>query len=329
MSLSMRDGEWYIAQGNDLIPAPPEDHNDHGARMIFERALSAVKEQVSQSLGRPIEIATISRPTFFNDSSTMALLEAFKAVEPAYLRPWQTIDSSNAARLGYDLASCRGFGLGQNCDLDDIYRVILIDYNDSYLDFELLEIDLEIGTSFVKGRHRHSHLGARCSSDFIQFGGDDSTGSVARFLASYLPRQLQSNLGSKPNFDAISRAGCRAGEGKHSQSLQKAFKVFLKGHDLGDQAAEEKATAKSGQWEMVRAIVVTGDASETALAQMREQVAGSIPQDLLLHGIFKDDIDPLYVRAVGAGHRGRHQLMTPGFMDDIDEGFILPLHDEL
>ena len=81
----------------------------------------------------------------------------------------------------------------------------------------------------------------------------------------------------------------------------------------------------------LRAVILSGDASAPGFDALKIAVAAALGdrKDKL-----RDAIEPLYVGAVGAGERGRYQLLTPGFFDDhlctvgVDHPSV-PEHDEL
>ncbi|KAL8768083.1 MAG: hypothetical protein Q9209_005626 [Squamulea sp. 1 TL-2023] len=79
-------------------------------------------------------------------------------------------------------------------------------------------------------------------------------------------------------------------------------------------------------WDYVRAVIISGDASELGLQRLRSSVNGALSQH---KDKTRDSIDPLYVEAMGAAQRGRHQILTPGFLDDIVLTNYVVEHDEL
>lgn len=79
------------------------------------------------------------------------------------------------------------------------------------------------------------------------------------------------------------------------------------------------------KWNAIRAIVISGEAPESAFGDLLRW----IPTVLGEHqDKIRSSIDPWYVGAVGAAQRGRYQMLTPSFLDDMPLGNRV-LHDEL
>lgn len=267
-------GQWYIREEEDLVPAPPETHDPEQAQSLFTAALRSIRKEASNALHHPVEIATVTRPRHFNDSSKGAVIDAVMQIEPSIKQPWRVIDSVNAARLAYGLDSCAGLGLEENaCDMEEgLHLVIFVEYNEKYLELTVAEVAED--TFGVDGQIRLHALGA-AALDF------------------------------RPSKDT------------HYQRVRDALQAFMADRHLTPDHYHK--------WSSLRAVVISGDAPESAIGDLLRWIPAVL-------GVHKDkirnSIDPQYIGAVGAAHRGRHQVLTPGFFDDIDSSNIVP-HDEL
>ncbi|KAL9039012.1 MAG: hypothetical protein Q9180_002786, partial [Flavoplaca navasiana] len=152
-------GKWYVREGGSLIPAPPDLHDHDRTQSIFNDALRTIQEAASQTLQRPLQIATVSVPQHFNDSSEFAVVEAFKQVEPSYKQPWQVIRSGAATWLAYGLYTCEALGLNHDkCDVDDdLNTIIMVEYDETY--FQLSIADVGSVTCNIETRVRYADLG--------------------------------------------------------------------------------------------------------------------------------------------------------------------------
>ncbi|CAL8581399.1 hypothetical protein XPA_007093 [Xanthoria parietina] len=293
-------GEWYIREGGTLVPAPPELHNTNRSQAIFVDALRKIQEAASEALQRPVQIASVSIPQYFNHSSTEAVMEAFKEVEPSYKQPWQVIRSVAATGLAYRLNTCEAFGLDNDtCDIDEgPHLVIMVEYRETY--FQLFVADLGAETVNIMAHVRYKNLGENAILDVANHANREG--------------RAQKILQNDDDRDAAT-----AIEKKHFAKMENVLSEFLM-----------KCETTSGYpdwWDDVRAVVISGDASESGLQRLRSSVDGALGQhkDMLL-----DSIDPLYVEARGAAQRGRHQVLNPSFLvDKSPMGNIIVEHDEL
>lgn len=112
------------------------------AQHIFTTALRSIIEEASDVLHRPVEIATVSPPRHFNDSSQEAIIVAAMQIEPTMKQPWQVIDSVNAARLAYGLDTCVAFGFNEDaCDMEEeVHLIVFMEYSPDYLELTVAEI---------------------------------------------------------------------------------------------------------------------------------------------------------------------------------------------
>lgn len=158
----MKYGEWFIENGDNVVPAPPDTHSADSAISIFTETLLAIKKAATNALSDSnLTIGGISRPSFFNSSSIEAVMDAAKPVEPAWRQPYQVMSPFHASRMAYKLNSCEGFGPDfENCYIDDEdgHLFLLIKYESRHLQFHLLHVVSE--GVFVLGRERYEDLGA-------------------------------------------------------------------------------------------------------------------------------------------------------------------------
>ena len=295
----MSQGEWYIREGGTLVPAPPELYDINRSQAILVDALRKIKEAASKALQRPVQIASVSIPQHFNDSSTEAVIEAFKEVEPSYKQPWQVIKSVGATWLAYGLYTCEAFGLNHDtCDIDeDSHRVLVVEYQETYLQLIIAEVGAVTWSS--RTRVRYSDLGE----------------NAILHAADHANREARAQK-ILQNDDSDAATTIKT---KHYAKIEGTLSEFL--------TKCESESAYPDWWDDVRAVVISGDASESGLQHLRSCIDGALGQhkDKLL-----DSIDPLYVEARGAAQRGRHQVLNPNFLvDKTPMGNIIIEHDEL
>lgn len=292
-----RFAKWYISTGDSLVPAPPDTHGPQGAQSIFASAIHHIKAAASTALHQPVEIATVSRPRYLNDSSAEAVINAALEIEPTIKQPWQVIDSINAARLAYRLDTCEGLGLDLGtCDMEDgVHRVLFVEYNIRYLELVVAEVTDQ--TCGVKGQVRLPKLGA---------------GQVSRLVdeAEWLDLLDTTPITETPITDTNSKQ-------KHYKDVQDALQAILEDHGYISETDKE--------WNFTRAIVISGDAPSHAFDDLSDSYSPVFGEhnDKIRHSL-----NPFYVGAIGAARRGRHQMVTPGFLDDMDAPRY-PIHEEL
>lgn len=155
-----RHGEWYIQEGDSLVPAPPDTHNEEHARIIFTEALVSLSKAAERNLGdQKVPIGAVSAPQYFNDSSRGAVMLALQSVEPELRQLYQVVVGSHAIRLAYGLDSCEAFGFGgQRCDIEDgTHYVLVVEFEKRYLQLSLLDVASDtVGTL---NRTRFNELG--------------------------------------------------------------------------------------------------------------------------------------------------------------------------
>ena len=257
-----------------------------------------VQEAASERLQRPLQIAAISIPHHFNDSSAFAVIEAFKEVEPAYKQPMQVIRSGAAAWLAYELNTCEAFGLNHNtCDIDeDSHRIIIVEYRENYLQLFIAEVGAE--TCNINTNVRYGNLGEDAILD--AFAND----SVQERIRQKILHNQESDAAKNIRME-------------HYAKIEYTLSDFL--------MEQESATRDFDWWDIVRAVVISGDASELGMQRLRSCVDNALRQ----HQVQTlDSIDPLYVEAMGAAQRGRQLILNPRLLDDMVFSLI-PEHDEL
>ncbi|KAL8687772.1 MAG: hypothetical protein Q9224_005055 [Gallowayella concinna] len=309
-------GEWYIRQGGALIPAPPDTHGFDHAQAIFVDALQTIKRAAIEAVHHPLEIAAVSRPEHFNESSKQAVIEALMEVEPSsYRQHWQVIRSTVASWLAYGLFTCDGLGMDSAaCDIDEgPHRVLIVEYQETYL--QLFIVDVAAETCEIESRTQFHELGENAVFDAANAKW---VGRLQKFLRD-------------DNSDTVLTA--------HYAKIQDTLRDFLVEHEFipgypdsytpGGPPVQRKSTTEyPDQWEFARAVVLSGDASESGFQALRSSVYEALSQH---EDKMRNSIDPLYVEAMGAAQRGRHQVLNPGFLDDIiSTNFVSwPERDEL
>ncbi|KAL8649352.1 MAG: hypothetical protein Q9226_005609, partial [Calogaya cf. arnoldii] len=253
-------GEWFVREGASLVPAPPDLHNDDRAQAIFVGALRRIQEAASEALQRPVQIATVSVPQHFNNSSIGVVMEAFKEVEPSYKQPWQVIKSIRATWLAYGLYTCEAFGLTHDmCDIDEgPHRVLIVEYRETYLQVFIAHVGSR--TCNIMTHVRYNNLGEDSmlnAADHANLGG-----------------RTQKILQNDDSDAAITT------KENHYKKIQNTLSDFLV-----DQVERE-----SDWWEDVRAVIISGDASESGLQRLRPCVDGALG---LHKDKMRDSIDPL------------------------------------
>ncbi|KAL9623947.1 MAG: hypothetical protein Q9204_007909 [Flavoplaca sp. TL-2023a] len=291
-------GEWYVRERGSLVPSPSDLHDHDRTQSIFVDALRTIQEAASQTLQRPLQIATVSVPEHFNDSSALAVIEAFKEVEPSYKQPWQVIKSGAATWLAYGLYTCEALGLNHDdCDVDyDLNTMIMVEYDETYL--QLSTANVGSVTCNIETRVRFADLGENAKLDAVANASQE---------AGIQQKILQ-------NEDSGSATTVQK---KHYANIENTLSDFL--------MEQESAPRGFNWWDTVRAVVISGDASESGLQGLRGCVDNALGQH---RDKMRDSIDPLYVEAMGAAQRGQHQVLNPRFLDDIVFSLI-PEHDEL
>lgn len=156
-------------------------HDDDSAYSIFYDALTIIKTATEKKVGNPVDIGIVSQPLYFNGSTSAALTAATKQVQPGFAG--QVTRFTNAARLAYGLDSCKGFGMNiSTCDINEgEHSVIVVDYNDEYLELAYGLVRADICS--VRGYKRVKELGEahRSSSSYL----DDTQQVLQEFRAVY------------------------------------------------------------------------------------------------------------------------------------------------
>lgn len=271
--------------------------NPQEAQSIFTSAIHDIKVAASTALHHPVEITTVSRLRYLNDSFAEAVINAALEIEPTIKQPWQIIGSINAARLAYRLDTCEGLGLDPDtCDIeDDVHRVVFLESNLRYLDLAVAEVTDQ--TCGVEGQIRRPKPGAEHVSHL-----DDQP--------KWLDRLQQVMTTETPRSAADSKQ-------EHYKDIQNALQAFMADHGYTSETDTE--------WNFTRAIVIGGDAVSHAFDDLSDSYS-------LVFGEHNDKIwhflNPFYLGALSAAQRRRHQMVTPGFLDDMNASKY-PVHEEL
>ncbi|KAL8808153.1 MAG: hypothetical protein Q9182_000217 [Xanthomendoza sp. 2 TL-2023] len=253
----IRMGEWYIREGGVLIPAPPEPHDSDHAQAIFVDALQTIKKAAVEVVHHPLEVAAISRPEHFNESSTAAVIDALIKVEPSsYRQPWQVIRSTVASWLAYGLFTCEGLGMdSETCDIDeDPHRVLIVEYQETYL--QLFIVDVGADTCGIESRAQFHGLGENAMLDAANA---DRIGRLQKVL-------------SEDTSDSVLTAGT-----KHYARIQDTLRDFLLEHEFIPTYTSHCA-GRWCPWDFSEAVVLTGDASESGFQTLRSCVSEALGQ---------------------------------------------------
>ncbi|KAF3480697.1 uncharacterized protein GIQ15_06044 [Arthroderma uncinatum] len=133
--------KWYIRDGESFVEIPPDPKNNPEVEDILTTAIQNIRKEITNSLGKPLDITSISIPNHFNGTSAEIVTKVAMANEKGIIRPWQVRRKFNVVRLAYGLNSCEGFGLDPDtCDDEDLDNVMFIDYNKAYLELLLASI---------------------------------------------------------------------------------------------------------------------------------------------------------------------------------------------
>lgn len=210
----------------------------------------------------------------------------------------QVIRSGAATWLAYELHTCEAFGLNHDtCDIDeDSHQVIIVEYRETYLQLSIAEVGAE--TCIVNTNVRYINLGEDAILDAV--ANDSLQGRIRQKVLHNEESDAASNL-----------------------RMQNYAKIE---YTLSDFLMEQESAIRDFDWwDIVRALIISGDASESGLQRLRLCVDNALGQ----HQIQTlDVIDPLYVEAIGAAQRGRQLISNPRLLDDMVFSLI-PEHDEL
>ena len=274
------DGDYLILADGSFVSAPPDTHDLEKVTKIFSTALRDVKNAVAARLGHTLEIVTISQPRHFNDSSHEALASAAQELEP-HFQPMQIINFNTAARFAYNLTSCAGFGLSAaECEAaDDLHFIINVEYYTSYLEI-------------VMAYAHDIALNVKAHVLFMDLG----EGMIKSHKSNTWLERIKGPQHKIPSNATL----------QHYQNIEQKLAHFLE---------EQQHAPVEGYNNLddLRAVILSGDAPPLGFESLKTAVAAALGS---CKGKLRSTIDPLYVGAVGAGERGRHQFLTPGFFDD-------------
>ncbi len=221
-----RRGNWFIQDGDLLVPAPPDTHDPERARAVFTEALTSLKKAAAEVLvDQRITLGAVSAPQYFNDSSKAAVMDALQDVEPRMRQKWQVITSLQAMRLAYGLNSCEGFGLGARiCDIDDgTHYILVVEYEESFLQLYILDVGAD--TVGVLGCSRLDNLGEA----FAQRSGEEAHyRRIHDVLRNFI---VDNNLGPYQKDEDFLQAVVISGEALEIalQHLRRTIKETLEG----------------------------------------------------------------------------------------------------
>ena len=138
----LRQGKWWVLEGESLVLAPPESHDSVKTKDLFVEALSSIKSAAETALGFQVSIGVISKPQQFNGTSTTCVIDAAMEVDTTLKRPDQIRPFVNTANLAYGPNSCVDLDFGNWSDYDDEDKQItlLIDYSADHIDIAVADI---------------------------------------------------------------------------------------------------------------------------------------------------------------------------------------------
>ena len=288
--------EEYIQENGRHVLAPPDTHNRQDARRIFIATLSEITNAASRSLGRTVTLSAISQPRHFNDSTSEILAHAAIEVEPSF-QPMQLIKSSTAVWLAYNFTSCAAFGLSTiDCDIEeDLHDIMTIQYHSGYLEVAVISVDA--ATVNVVDHLRFFDLGESVIEEPASYSW------VNWLLQVHRDETLSQRIAN------------------HYIDIEEKLHAFIEKQRLSADDFD--------RLDCLRAVVFSGDASESGFKSLRVATSAALGSH---KSKIRDDLDPHYVEALGAGQRGRHALIVPGFVVDDHHANVrgvFSYHDEL
>lgn len=110
---------------------------------MFTRTLKEIQSGTESALNQSVKYRSVTAPAHFQMQSSMStlMLAAYNLHVFASGQNYQVIPLPNAARLAYDLDSCKGFGEPTGCDLDDEdHFALVLEYSQDYLVLTFLDL---------------------------------------------------------------------------------------------------------------------------------------------------------------------------------------------
>ena len=292
---------------------------------MFRRALKAAKAGAEKALNSSVSIAATSHPTFFNHTSQNAIFRVVESSDLAFQRLWHVIKASYAYARGYELCSCSGLGLPNDCDALDIHDILVVGLNSKYMELLMLEADTLYGGVGTRGSMRFPELG----EDSRHVSGQLDSSFIFRIFEKFLRNNAFSPSSNPPIPKSTHGYDRRFDEEAYYEKIEDAIRSFLASYMPGCQSDEIVIdSADFEQCNSLKAIVMTGDATPLGFRRLRERIANIIPRHLEHTWVIKRGIDPMYVGAMGAAFRGRELLTSDEPLGGIGKDFFVPQHDE-
>jgi len=110
---------------------------------MFTRVLKELRLETENALRRPIEVRSVVSPEHFQMRSSMSTLmrAAYDLRYFAEGQSYQVTNLHNAARLAYDLDTCKGLKLPAGCDVEEEESFVLVlEYSIRYLAVSFLQV---------------------------------------------------------------------------------------------------------------------------------------------------------------------------------------------
>ncbi|KAF2866632.1 hypothetical protein BDV95DRAFT_611683 [Massariosphaeria phaeospora] len=247
----MRRGEWHVMAGDELVPAPPDTHNEDTAVSLFRDAAQQVSRNLSATLGFEPTYAALTLSSVFNQSSTKAATDAIFPNGMGFIHSIKSLNKvAPAACVAHRLDLCGNLGRtpAECADKDSISNLILVlEYEKEYLYVDLV---------FVYSEYR----------TFPSVGHE--------MLREFGEANREKLLKSMSTYD-------------YNRKLHQTLNAFI------ESLVERQLIVRVD----IRAIVVAGGASATAIAQLRKLAHNAVG-----NGVVKvvDEIDPGLATAHGA-----------------------------
>ncbi|RAL05535.1 uncharacterized protein BO80DRAFT_461378 [Aspergillus ibericus CBS 121593] len=147
---------------------------------------------------------------------------------------------------------------------------------------------------------------------FVDLNCDGLVNLWVSYVADYA---VDINEEQHATYNMSAYAHGEGGGQSDSQELSEFFQKFI----------EKKIPSSMG--EDLRAVILSGEASETEMFALEQAVYHALPENW--RSLLRAEIDPFYVAAIGTARRAKLQLDDPAFQREDDNLFDLGGHDEL
>jgi hypothetical protein len=144
-------GEWYIRDGQDLVPAPPDTHNETSTASIFRESILQANRDLSKGPGKDPSYSTLVMASAFNDSSTRIAADIVfqNGIESDQDGPKKIGNPASAASFAYGLNRCRNLArtVAECANEDEVTNLVFfVEFQQDYLYLSLSEVFSEYFT---------------------------------------------------------------------------------------------------------------------------------------------------------------------------------------